>query len=72
MTDELLKLVVRKNKFYRDWKSTSDEAEYQRKRISFRTFDNIVEKQKQEIKNNYYMTLFRHRNMIYKKLGYIE
>ena len=72
MTDELLKLVVGKNKLYRDWKSTSDEAEYQRKRISFRTFDNIVEKQKQEIKNNYYMTLFRHRNMIYKKLGYIE
>ena len=49
MTYELLKLVVRKNKLYRDWKSTSDEAAYERKRISFRTFDNIVERRKQEI-----------------------
>ena len=60
MTDELLKLV----KLYRDWKSTSDEAEYERKRILFRTFDNIVERRKQEIKNNYYFDTFRHRNMI--------
>ena len=59
MTDELLKLVVRKNKLNRDWKSTSDEAEYERKRILFRTFDNIVERRKQEIKNNYYFDTFQ-------------
>ena len=32
MTDDLLKLVNRKNDLYRDWKSTSDNVEYERKK----------------------------------------
>ena len=35
MTDDLLKLVNRKNDLYRDWKSTSDNVEYERKKVNF-------------------------------------
>ena len=31
MTDNLLKLVNTKNNLYRDWKSTSDNVEYEKK-----------------------------------------
>ena len=32
MSDDLLKLVNRKNDLHRDWKSTSDNVEYERKK----------------------------------------
>ena len=38
MTDDLLKFVNRKNDLYRDWKSTSDNVEYERKKVNFKTY----------------------------------
>ena len=32
MTDDLLKLVNKKNDIYRDWKSTSHNVEYEREK----------------------------------------
>ena len=42
MTSELLKLVVRNTKLYRKWKSTTDDNEYQRMQINFKTYERIV------------------------------
>ena len=38
MSSALLKSVVHKNKLYRDWKSTTDNNEYQIKQVNFKTF----------------------------------
>ena len=67
MTDELLQLVIRKNTLYKEWKATTDEQEYLIKKSFFRTFDNIVEKRKLEIKQEYYYDTFQAQKTDLKK-----
>ena len=67
MTDELLQLVIRKNTLYKEWKATTDEQEYLIKKRNFRTFDNIVEKRKLEIKQEYYYDTFQAQKTDLKK-----
>ena len=69
MTDELLQLVIRKNTLYKEWKATTDEQEYLIKKRNFRTFDNIVEKRKLEIKQEYYYDTFQAQKTDLKKVG---
>ena len=64
MTDELLQLVIRKNALYKEWKATTDEQEYLIKKRNFRTFDNIVERRKLEIKHEYFYDMFQAQKMI--------
>ena len=61
MTDDLLKLVNRKNDLYRDWKSTSDNVEYERKKVNFKTYDRIVNQNIRDAKNLYYFNTFTER-----------
>ena len=42
MSSALLKSVVHKNKIYRDWKSTTDNNEYQIKQVNFKTYERIL------------------------------
>ena len=43
MTDELLKLVVRKNELYVEWKTTAvDDQLFEQRKRNFRTYDNMV------------------------------
>ena len=43
MTDELLKLVVRKNELYVEWKTTAvDDPLFEQRKRNFRTYDNMV------------------------------
>ena len=44
MSSALLKSVVHKNKLYRDWKSTTDNNEYQIKQVNFKTYERILKK----------------------------
>ena len=50
MTSDLLKLVVRKNKLYREWKSTTDDNEYPIMQINFKTYEHIVKNKIEETK----------------------
>ena len=50
MTNQVLKLVNRKTDFYRDWKSTSDNNEYERKKLNNNNYDRIVNKSKESRK----------------------
>ena len=68
MTGELLQLVIRKNT-YKEWKATTDQQEYLIKKRNFRTFDNIVEKRKLEIKQEYYYDTFHAQKTDLKKVG---
>ena len=61
MTDDLLKLVNRKNDLYRDWKFTSDNVEYERKKVNFKTYDRIVNRNIRDAKNLYYFNTFTER-----------
>ena len=68
MTDELLQLVIRKNTLYKKWKTITDDQEYLIKKRNFRTFvDNIVEKRKVEIKQEYYYDTFQAQKTDFKK-----
>ena len=67
MTDELLQLVIRKNALYKEWKATTDEQEYLIKKRNFRTFDNIVERRKLEIKHEYFYDMFQTQKTDLKK-----
>ena len=58
MTDDLLKLVNGKNDLYQDWKSTSDNVEYERKKVNFKTYDRIVNQNIRDAKNLYYFNTF--------------
>ena len=40
--NELLTLINRKNDLYREWKSTSNDIEYEQKKVYFKTFEKIV------------------------------
>ena len=43
MTDELLKLVVRKNELYVEWKTTAvDDPLFEQRIRNFRTYDNMI------------------------------
>ena len=43
MTDDLLKLVVRKNKLYVEWKTTAvDDPLFKQRKRNFRTYDNMI------------------------------
>ena len=51
MTDQVLKLVNRKNDLYRNWKSTFDNIEYEQKKQNFKTYDRIVYQCIRDVKN---------------------
>ena len=55
------------NTLYKEWKATTDEQEYLMKKRNFRTFDNIVEKRKLEIKQEYYYDTFQAQKTDLKK-----
>ena len=55
MSNDLLALSNRKNERYIDWKKIpTTSPEYEIKKTSFRTFDRIVNRQKDEAEINYY------------------
>ena len=58
MTDEVLILVNKKNKMYREWRSTNDITEFTRKKINFKTFDKIVDQSIENAKKKYYHDTF--------------
>ena len=64
MTNNLLVHINRKNDMYRDWKSTSNNDEYENRKINFKTYDKLVT---EEIKN-YFITFTSHK-IILKKHG---
>ena len=54
MTNNLLVHINRKNDMYREWKSTSNNEDYENKKINFKTFDKMVT---EEIKNENISTI---------------
>ena len=58
MTSELLKLLVRRNKLYREWKSTTDDNEYQIMQTNFKTYKRIAKNKIGETKQKYYFDKF--------------
>ena len=73
MTSELLKLVVRKNKLYREWKSTTDDNEYQIMQINFKTYERIVKNKIEETKQKYFFDKFTaQKNDMKKTWGTID
>ena len=58
MSSALLKSVVHKNKLYRDWKSTTDNNDYQIKQVNFKTYERILKNMIQESKQKYYFDMF--------------
>ena len=69
MTDQVLKLVNRKNDLYRNWKSTSDNFEYEQKKQNFKTYDRIVNQCIRDAKNLYYFNTFTNQKNDMKKCG---
>ena len=63
MSSVLLKSVVHKNKLYRDWKSTTDNNEYQIKQVNFKTYERIFKNMTEEIKQKYYFDTFSAQKM---------
>ena len=59
MSSALLKSVVHKNKLYRDWKSTTDNNDYQMKQVNFKTYERILKNMIEESKQKYYLIRFR-------------
>ena len=53
MTNNLLAHINRKNDMYREWKSTSNNEEYENKKINFKTFDKIVTEEIKNAKHQY-------------------
>ena len=41
MTNEILTLINRKNDLYREWKSTSNDIEYEHKKVNFKTLEKL-------------------------------
>ena len=73
MTSELLKLVVRKNKLYREWQSTTDDNEYQIMQINFKTYERIVKNKIEETKQKYFFDKFTaQKNDMKKTWGTID
>ena len=74
MTNDLLALINRKNEKYIDWKKTpTTSPEYEIKKTNFRTFDKIVNRQKDEAKINYFQGKFwRNKNDLKKTWKVID
>ena len=69
MTDDILTLV--KKDLYKEWKSTNDIVEYNRKKMNFKTFDKIIYTNIEEAKKIYHHTTFSaYKNNLKKNLGY--
>ena len=65
MTNNLLPHINRKNDMYREWKSASNNEEYENKKINFKTFDIIVTEEIKNAKHQYYFATFTsHKNNI--------
>ena len=58
MSSALLKSVVHKNKLYREWKSTTDNNEYQIKQVNFKTYERILKNMIEVCKQKYYFDAF--------------
>ena len=70
MTNNLLANINRKNDMYREWKSTSNNDEYENKKINFKTFDKIVTEEIKKAKRQYFFNTFTsHKNSMKKKHG---
>ena len=67
MSSALLKSVVHKNKLYRDWKSTTDNNEYQIKQLNFKTYERIIKNMIEECKQKYYFDTFSAQKIDIKK-----
>ncbi len=68
MTDELLTLIKRKNSMYIDWKTNSRSIDdYNNKKINFKTFDKIVDEQKEDVKHKFYHATFNNYKTNMKK-----
>ncbi len=67
MTNDLLILVNKKNKRYKDWKSTLNHEEYEIKKINFKTLDYLVNQAIQDAQNNYYFNTFNSQKGDMKK-----
>ena len=63
MTNELLTLINRKNDLYREWKSTSNDIEYEHKKVNFKTFKKIVHDEIKLAQNHYYLNSFTAKKM---------
>ena len=69
MSSALLKSVVHKNKLYMDWKSTTDNNEYQIKEVNFKTYERILKNMIEESKQKYYFDTFSAQKNYIKKHG---
>ena len=58
MTNELLTLINRKNDLYYEWKSTSNNIEYEHKKVNFKTLEKIVHNEIKLAQNRYYLNSF--------------
>ena len=70
MSSALLKSVAHKNKLYRDWKSTTDNNDYQMKQVNFKTYERILKNMIEESKQKYYLIRFRLKKITLKNMGY--
>ena len=67
MNKELLILINEKNDKYCDWKCTSNDTEYEIKKVNFKTFKRIVKENIKEAKRDYYFKTFTaHKNDLRK------
>ena len=72
MTSELLKLVCRKNKLYREWKSTTDDNEYQIMQTNFKTYERIVKNKIGKLSKNIILTSSLLKNDMKKTCSTID
>ena len=63
MTNELLTLINRKKHLYCEWKSTSNDIEYENKKGNFKTFEKIVHDEIKLSQNRYYLNSFTAKKM---------
>ena len=63
MMNELLTLMNRKNDLYREWKSTSNDIEYENKNVTFKTFEKIVHDEIKMSQSRYYLNSFTANKM---------
>ena len=63
MPNELLTLINRKNDLYREWKSTSNDIEYENKKVNFKAFEKIVLDENKLSQNRYYLNSFTAKKM---------
>ena len=68
MSNKLLVHINRKSDMYRDWKSTSNNDEYENKKNNFKTYDKLVTEEIKKRKASVYCfnTFTSHKNNIKK------